>query len=62
MKQTITRKDGIVYERKCKEPTKLTRCLCLRLNDETFAKLQEKGNPSKIIRGLIEDYLGSEVK
>lgn len=61
-KQVITRKDGIVYERKCKEPTKLTKCLCLRVDDNTFNKLKKEGVPSKIIKKLINEYLESEMK
>lgn len=62
MKQTIIRKDGITYERKQKEPPKYTRCLCLRIEEDTFEKLKQYDKPSKIIRNLINDFLDKEIK
>ena len=60
MKQTIKRKDGITYERKIANPNPYKMCLCLRLNEKTFNQLKSHGNPSKIIRKLIEDFLEKE--
>ena len=62
MKQTIVRKDGIVYERKMKTPTKLTKCLCLRLDEQTFNKLKEYDKPSCIIKKIIDEYLEKQEK
>lgn len=60
MKQTIVRKDGIVYERKRREPSKNTKRLCLRIDEETFNRLKEFDKPSKIIKELIKNYLENE--
>lgn len=57
MKQKIIRKDGIVYERKTKSPTKLTKCLCLRIDEDTFNKLKKYDNPSRLIKQLINEFL-----
>ena len=56
MKQTITRKDGIVYERKRKSPMKYNKCLSVRLDEETYNKLKECGKPSTVIKNIIKDY------
>ena len=56
-KQTITRKDGITYERKAKAPTKLTRCLCIRISDDTFERLKKYDKPSTLIKQIIDEYL-----
>lgn len=60
MKRTIIRKDGITYEREIKNPNPYKKCLCLRLNEETFNELKKYGNPSKMIRELIENFLKKE--
>jgi len=57
MKQTIVRKDGITYERKLRNPTKLNKTLCLRISEDTFHKLKERGNVCTIIRNLIDIFL-----
>lgn len=61
-KVKITRKDGITYERKVKSPSKLTRCLCIRIDDERFNKLKEYGNACTIIRDLIDNYLDDYIE
>lgn len=59
-KVTITRKDGITYERKPKSQTKLTKCLCIRLDEETFNKLKQFNKPSTAIKNIINEYLERE--
>ena len=55
-KQKITRKDGIVYERKT-NPNKYVKNICLRVDENTYNKLKElDNNPSKVIRVLINEY------
>lgn len=61
-KVKIIRKDGIVYERKQKKPTKLTRCLCIRIDDERFEKLKKYGNACTIIRDLVDLYLDNYIE
>ena len=56
MKQIITRKDGITYERKRKSPMKYNKCLSVRLDEETYNKLKEYGKPSTIIKEIINKY------
>ena len=56
-KITVKRKDGIVYERKA---GKCTKCLCLRIDEETFEKLKKYDKPSRVIKQLINDYLEKE--
>jgi len=60
MKQTVIRKDGITYEREISNPNPYNMCLCLRLNEKIFNQLKKYGNPSKMIRKLIEDFLESK--
>ncbi len=60
-KVTITRKDGITYERKVKKPTKLTRCLCIRLDDKTFDRLKSEGNACTVIRQLINEHFKNDI-
>ena len=43
-KQTIVRKDGIAYERKCKHPRIYNKCICVRISEEMNEKLKKYGN------------------
>lgn len=56
-KQTIVRKDGIIYQRKCKDLMDLTRTISFRVSEDTYIKLKKKRNYCGIIRNLIEEYL-----
>lgn len=66
MKETITRKDGIVYERKRKEYVYGHRFM-IRLTEESYQKFSEiaqKKNvkPAILIRNLIDEYIKEENK
>lgn len=62
MKQTITTKNGITYERKTKEVNYDT-MISTRISKETYSKLakiaEERNTKIRtIIREILEDYLG----
>ena len=66
MKQTITRSDGVIYERKPKE-TQYDTKIQMRLSTEQIAKLKEYAKKENLkyttlIRELIEDFIERECK
>mgnify|MGYP007038221487 CR=1 FL=1 len=56
-KQTIVRKDGIAYERKCKHPRIYNKCICVRISEEMNEKLKKYGKPCSVIRKITLDFL-----
>lgn len=66
MKHEITRKDGIVYERKAKN-TNYDTIINIRISKELKEKIQslakEQGiNTTELIRNSLEDYINKNGK
>lgn len=66
MKHEITRKDGIVYERKAKN-TNYDTIINIRISKELKEKIQsltkEQGiNTAELIRNSLEDYINKNGK
>ena len=66
MKQTITRSDGVIYERRTKEAQYDTK-VQIRLATEDIEKLKEYAKKENLkytalIRELIEDFIERECK
>ena len=62
MKQTITRCDGITYERTTKE-NNYDKIISMRINNDVYEKLvklaETKGiKPRTLIREILEEYIG----
>lgn len=64
MKQLITRKDGIVYEREVKEPNGYDTKLNIRISKKNYDELKniakEKGiTYSEMLRNVMEEFIAN---